>query len=676
MTTRRTFLTLTAAAPAGALLAEPALAGPATGARTAGRPGGRARLTNLAHLRFLLDEVPLQAEGTHTTFDIEDDPMGLAPWTYADADGDGFRRVGGGTLDPATGDWTQGAYNADDITRAAVVFLRDWQQSRDRRSKQEAYQLLRTLTYLQNDSGPDAGRVVLWQQADGTLNPSAEPVELPDPSDSAESYWLARTVWALGEGYAAFRRGDPRFARFLLQRLHLCLDALERESLGRYGQWVLSDGVRLPDWLIAGGADATAEAVLGLAAVVHRGPKDRRVLRALDRYSEGIAAMATDRDGAWPFGAVLPWTGSLGFWHAWGAAAPEALATAGRVRRQRDWVRAAVADAGTFTPQVLTTGGPHNAWAPVPAEAQIAYGAHGRVAGAVAAAEAGGGRGLLEIAGLAAGWFFGANTAGVPTYDPSTGVTFDGVETDGRVNRNSGAESTIHGLLTMLLLDVHPRVAEVARTITGIDSFDGLQVLDAEAARLSPGCRVVQREEGSWTGEGNLVGGTYVEVPEGESVEFDVEVAGGGWAHPLAWRTAEDAGDARWEVVGGADLGTTANGGTGAAGLTEAAGSLVPQLLERPLPDGPLTIRCTSAGALRLDALILRPAVATVAYTTTGADALLYAGSTRADVTVAALGSTSGARFDRDGDFQAWQPATSRVVVPGRGFTVTREGLR
>ncbi|WP_151523708.1 hypothetical protein [Serinicoccus kebangsaanensis] len=666
MTTRRTFLAVSAAAPAGTLLAPPALAGP---------PRSRRRLTNLAHLRFLLDEVPLPPLATHTTFDLDDDPTGLAPWTYADADGDGFRRVGGGTLDPATGHYTQGAYNTDDIARAAVVFVRDWRRTGDRRSKQQAYQLLRTLTYLQNDSGPDAGRVVLWQQADGTLNPSAEPVELPDPSDSAESYWLARTVWALGEGYAAFRRGEPAFGRFLLRRLRLCLDALERESLGRYGRWVTSDGVPLPGWLIAGGADATAEAVLGLVAAARACPHDRRIGRAAHRYTEAIAAMGTSRDGAWPFGAVLPWTGSLGFWHAWGAAAPEALALAGRWRRRRDWVRAAVADAGTFTPQVLTTGGPHNAWAPVPAEAQIAYGAHGRVAGALAAADAGGGPGLRELAGLAAGWFFGANTAGTATYDPATGVTFDGVETDGRVNRNSGAESTIHGLLTMMLLDDHPRVAAVARSIRGIESFDGLQALDAESARLSPGCRVVQREEGAWTGEGNLVGGGYVEVPEGEWVEFDLDVAEGSWAHPLSWRRAEEAGSASWEVVGGADLGSTANGGTGPAGLTEVDGSLVPQLLPTSLPGGPVTVRCTSDGALRLDALVIRPAVATVTYATTGDSAVLYAGSTPARARVSALGDTAGARFDADGDFEGWQPAGRRVVVPSRGFTVTRERL-
>lgn len=49
--------------------------------------------------------------------------------------------------------------------------------------------------------GPSKGNVGLWMQPDGTLNPSAEPVELPDPTDSGALNWLARTVWALGEGY-------------------------------------------------------------------------------------------------------------------------------------------------------------------------------------------------------------------------------------------------------------------------------------------------------------------------------------------------------------------------------------------------------------------------------------------------------------------------------------------
>ena len=46
-------------------------------------------------------------------------------WTYADAVRTArFARVGGGTYDAATNTWGQGAFNADDMARAAVVYLR------------------------------------------------------------------------------------------------------------------------------------------------------------------------------------------------------------------------------------------------------------------------------------------------------------------------------------------------------------------------------------------------------------------------------------------------------------------------------------------------------------------------------------------------------------------------
>jgi hypothetical protein len=96
-------------------------------------------------------------------------------------------------------------------------------------------------------------------QPDGTLNPSAEPVELPDPSDSGPSYWLARTIWALGEAYPAFLGRDPAFAGFLRDRLDLALRAVERQVLVRYGQWLDIDGVAVPAWLIVDGADALGD---------------------------------------------------------------------------------------------------------------------------------------------------------------------------------------------------------------------------------------------------------------------------------------------------------------------------------------------------------------------------------------------------------------------------------
>jgi hypothetical protein len=396
-----------------------------------------APVTNLSHLTFLLDTVPLTAIEGHTTYGIDARPTAQAPWTYADKHADGsYTRVGGGSLDPATGHWSQGAYNADDIARTAVVYLRHWQQTGDAASREHAVQTLRSLTYLQTSTGPNAGNVVLWQQADGTLTPSASPAELPDPSDSAESYWVARTVWALEEGYAAFKSADPRFAAFLQDRLHLSLGSLNRQSLAKYGTFDVADGVKVPAWLITGGADASAEAALGLSAYVTAATGDAGARTALTQLAEGVAGMSSGSRTEWPFGAIMPWNKSQTLWHAWGGMAPAAVATAATVLGRADLLGAAVKDAAQFTPQLLAAGGPDNAWSPTPGEAQIAYGVDSRVQGLVATAKAANAPGLLDLAAVTAGWFFGANPNGAPAYNPATGTAIDGIEQDGRINRS------------------------------------------------------------------------------------------------------------------------------------------------------------------------------------------------------------------------------------------------
>jgi hypothetical protein len=49
---------------------------------------------------------------------------------------------------------------------------------------------------------------------------------------------------------------------------------------------------------------------------------------------------------------------------------------------------------------------------------------------------------------VAVAWFFGANDAGEPMWDPHTGAGYDGLHADG-VNRNQGAESTLAVISTL-----------------------------------------------------------------------------------------------------------------------------------------------------------------------------------------------------------------------------------
>ncbi|MDG6108478.1 hypothetical protein Daura_14925 [Dactylosporangium aurantiacum] len=463
-------------------------------------------LTNLAHLDSLRVRITPPPQPGHTTYRLVEEPSVEVVWTYAERLPDGsYLPVGGGPVDPDTGHYTQGAFNADDIARAAVVYLRHWRATGADTSRAAARQLLRGLCYLQTVWGdtpdddpadPSHGNVVLWQQPDGTLNRSGVPAETPDPSDSGESAWLARTVWALGEGYAAFSadpRGETDFPAFLRRRLRLAIAAIRRQVLPRYGQWRVVEESATPAWLIGDGADLTGEALLGLCAYTGcSGDDDARKL--VEQLAEGVTAMRTGTPWTWPFGAVLPCALSRSAWHAWAGLAPAGLARVYEVAGDLAARDAALADAASFTPHLLVQGGPDNLRVAVPGArealtldgVQLSYGAQSRVESLLTTARVTGRPALSTLAGIAGSWFFGNNPAGMPMYDPATGRTYDGVDIPdtvpdaasqqpgrrGVVHRDAGAESTIHGLLAMLALDADPHAAAVAR-VAEADLDDG-----------------------------------------------------------------------------------------------------------------------------------------------------------------------------------------------------------
>ena len=115
---------------------------------------------------------------------------------------------------------------------------------------------------------------------------------------------------------------------------------------------------------------------------------------------------------------------------------------------------------------------------------------------------------MQDLAGLSAAWFFGANRAAAAMYNPATGVTFDGLATDGTINRNSGAESTIHGLLTMIALDGHPAVRARAVGVAQVQSRDGLRTVQAESAGSTTG--TVVTKDPAYTGESQYGGGEII----------------------------------------------------------------------------------------------------------------------------------------------------------------------
>ena len=437
--------------------------------------------------------------------------------------------------------------------------------------------------------------------------------------------------------------------------------------LDAYGRTVVADGVRVPAWLITGGADATAEAVLGLAAYSAAAPRDAAPDRALARLGEGVRALAATTPDAsrWPYGAILPSARSRTTWHPWASQTSAALVAASRALHDRRLLAPAVRDSARFAPALLAAGGPDNLFGPVPTDrTQIAYGVDSRVQDLLATADATGAAGLRRLAGLQAGWFFGANPSGQATYDRATGVTGDGVQPDGAVNRNSGAESTIHGLLTMLALDAHPAVARLATATTSLGARNGLRVVEAEAPVSTTGSvstpDPASSAEATWSGKG-------LSLTAGERAVFDLG-AGTHLVEPVIADVRSGSATtpvSRWAAAGRASV---LRSSVGAQGVTPEPGALLPQSLG-VVRGRRLAVRAL-AGVVRIDALLVRPLVQSVRL---GGTRLLVNSRGTAAIAHVARG-TRVERFDATGRSAGVvvAPRSGAVHLPAGGFAFTR----
>ena len=602
-------------------------------------------------------------------------------WVYADSrPGGTFERVGGGGKQP-DGTWGQGAYDTDDITRAAIVYLRQWQATGDEHAKEQAYQMLRGAAYFQTLTGPKAGEVVLWMQEDGSLTPSPTPPDSPNPADSDQSYWLARTLWAYGEGYAAFKHSDPAFAAFLADRMQLTVQALNRDTLDNYGQYQVIHGVKVPAWLIVDGADASSEAMLGMSAYVSAsGPGTATVKSALAKLARGVAEMSAGSTTSWPYRALLPWALSRSDWHAWGSQMASGLAAASQALHQSSLLQPAVDDTAGFTAQLLTSTGPVNGLLPSPTDkTQIAYGADARVQALISVGEATGRDGISDLAGIAAGWFFGANPAGVPVYHPATGVTNDGVQGDGSVNPNSGAESTIHGLLSMQVLDAHPDLERLALSSAAISVRDGLTVVEAETGTLTGNASVVTPDP-AWTGE-SLWSGQAVQVGARSTVSWSLPASTQPrWVQPVVELVPGSQARSKFSA-NGAKLGTVDFGDVGRQGNSPSPTELTPVRLSGAVGARAAVVTAeTSGGTGRIDSLLVMPEVATLCSSSgDGHGTAVLSSKSKStehrDVAVAGGGCASVGVYDKNGrDKRHYRDCDGsvRVMVAAGGFSIVQ----
>ncbi|MEP6730039.1 MAG: extracellular solute-binding protein [bacterium] len=322
-------------------------------------------------------------------------------------------------------DGLEGIASVDDAARAAVLYLRAFETTGDIRARDNARGLLQFVASMeQND-----GEFLNFVDSTGVPNRNAP------SSRKSMSYWAARSIWALGEAHRVFARKYPEELRGLDAPLDRAVARMAREiDAGR---------------LIGGSATATSEALLGLLALQRAAPTQARGELAM-RTAKLLVPLNGGSATKAPWNARIDSPSSA--WHAWGTRSVEALADASIVLGRPEFLVAATQEADGLWSRFLLAGQAPSEiaadgttkWYP-----QIAYGIGPISEGFLAIADASGDRRYAVMAGLTASWLLGANSGGFAMYDEKTGRTFDGIDAASKVNRNSGAESTIESLLAL-----------------------------------------------------------------------------------------------------------------------------------------------------------------------------------------------------------------------------------
>ena len=353
----------------------------------------------------------------------------------------------------------EGVACVDDAARAAVLCLRAFELRKDRDCLERARGYLRFVLQMQAPNGEFYNFIF----GDGTIN------RVGKTSAKSFGWWAARGVWAMSTGARILGPADPALADTLKRAVRRSLPHV-RQLLARYRHFARLGNYRAPRWLLYdSGADATSELLLGLLEFYRVNP-DTSLAGVILRLSEGLTAMQDGNAYTYPYGLHRSWET---MWHMWGNSQTDALASAGMLLKSPGLTRSAELEALSFYPRLLAEGFIKEMDVARTGSSlrfeQIAYAVRPMAAGLARLFETTGKREYAVMAGLAASWFTGNNPAGALMYDSTTGRGLDGVRDSGTVNLNSGAESTVEALLTLLEVEKFPEARGYLRyrRITG-----------------------------------------------------------------------------------------------------------------------------------------------------------------------------------------------------------------
>lgn len=342
----------------------------------------------------------------------------------------------------------EGVACIDDVTRAGVFYFNYYKSTGAQNSLKKVKELAEFTLHLQDENGYFNNFIY----SDGTVNTTYK-TSIAEPN-----WWTWRAVWFLSHIYKDIETVDSDLAIRIKEALDRSVGVIKKD-LKLDGEIEYENGIEIAGWLPNDGADQSSILILGLTNY-YKITGDKEVAQMILRLGEGLMVMQVKDKKAETYGALLSWKN---IWHAYGNSQAYALLTAGEAIGNRDMMLAGFQEIDNFHKYLIDSGFIN--WFSLKKEkgtygfaekdkfSQIAYGMRPLIYANLKAYEISRDETYIKQAVEISKWFFGNNSAAINMYDVKTGRTFDGIDNADKYNKNSGAESTIEGLLSILAIE-------------------------------------------------------------------------------------------------------------------------------------------------------------------------------------------------------------------------------
>ncbi|HUR31215.1 MAG TPA: hypothetical protein VMZ69_07265 [Saprospiraceae bacterium] len=349
------------------------------------------------------------------------------------------------------GDADEGMACVDDVSRAAIFYLRQYQSTTTPEYLHKGRMLIKFLLAMQAPNGYYYNFIF----PDGTINKEGS-TSMPVPN-----FWAWRTLWAFGEALNVLEANDPLRNMIRLQRGRLAMNILLENSF-KSNQTDTAMGVAFATWLPkTSGTDQASIVLIGLSLMLQQesnvdSMRGGSLVDLMEHFADGIMLMQIEQPDSLHDGAFLSWEN---LWHAYANVQSYALMMTGQVLDDPHMISHGLYEVDHFYPSFLKAGGLEHFFVKIEDNkitrydtksfSQIAYGRRPMIWAALKAYEITKEEKYLSLAKELGEWFSGKNPANVPMFDTATGRGYDGITGPGEYNKNSGAESTIEALLAL-----------------------------------------------------------------------------------------------------------------------------------------------------------------------------------------------------------------------------------